>query len=83
MSLRDAAAALGVSKSELHRWQKLAAIPEADFDALLVENRGHKSMRTARGLLDQYKSTNKLSPRRDRDICPCCGRPLVRRRAQR
>jgi hypothetical protein len=35
MSLRDAAAALGMSKSELHRWTQLATLPAAEFERRL------------------------------------------------
>lgn len=37
MSLRDTAAALGISKSELHRWKQLADIPEDDFENRMTE----------------------------------------------
>ena len=42
MSLRDAAAALGVSKSELHRWTQLAALPAAEFERRLSDQNARK-----------------------------------------
>ena len=40
MSVRDMAAALGVSKAEVCRWKKLADISEDDFDGRLAKLRG-------------------------------------------
>lgn len=37
MSIRDTAAALGVSKSELQRWKDLGAMPAEEFDRRLKE----------------------------------------------
>ena len=51
MSLRDMAAALGISKSELHRWGQLAALPEEVFEARLAEAHEGKRVCSATGLL--------------------------------
>jgi len=40
MSQRDIAAALGTSTAELHRWKKLADIPEAEFHKRLAQCKG-------------------------------------------
>lgn len=43
MSERDTAAALGVSKAEINRWKRLAAVPVEVFESRLTEalSRGH------------------------------------------
>ncbi len=48
MSQRDIAAALGTSTAELHRWKKLADIPEAEFHKRLAQCEG---MPTTTGIL--------------------------------
>ena len=41
MSLRDQAAAIGVSKSELQRWRRLAELPEEEFERRLKQQLPH------------------------------------------
>lgn len=49
MSVRDQAAALGVAKTELGRWQALAALPESEFERRLAVHRdGHQLPSAAR-----------------------------------
>ena len=60
MSIRDIGAALGVSTAEIHRWQGLAALPDAEFESRL--QRARLSSITATAIL----STGKPVPARGR-----------------
>jgi hypothetical protein len=51
MSVRDQAAALGVSKTELGRWKALAAIPEAEFERRLAVHRAESSLPSSASML--------------------------------
>mgnify|MGYP000845510369 CR=1 FL=1 len=77
-SIRDFAAQLGMSKTDIHRWMDLAKIPPYDFERLLSESRDKMSKTgrifSARTILAAWKP----SPRGDRlnqliVTCPHCG----------
>lgn len=78
-SIRDAAAALGVSKTELSRWTRLAQVPEADFEAILASamappgRRG--AMLTAQRIIDLSQGWDRSQVRRAK-VCPHCGKAL-------
>lgn len=79
MSIRDWAAALDMSKTELHRAMKLATIPKEEFELLLKVRPNGQPIRSTRALLAEYFGNP--SPRGDRFAapqigrCPTCGRP--------
>ncbi len=80
-SIRDAAAVLGISKTELAAWCKLAAIPEADFERHLAASLATDPKRTsARRIMSMHAG----NPSRARDnkrrtfiCCPHCGEVLT------
>ncbi len=47
MSMRDKAAALGVSTAELHRWISLSELPEGEFERRLAEARSTGAVKTS------------------------------------
>jgi hypothetical protein len=79
MSIRDWAAALGMTKSEVHRCMKMATIPKDEFERILRECRETGVILSTRGFLAEYFWNP--SPRGDRFPapklwrCPTCGRP--------
>jgi hypothetical protein len=79
MSIRDYAAALGMSKTELHRAMKLATIPKEEFERLLTVRPNGRAIPSERAILAEYFGNP--SPRGDKFTapkvarCPTCGRP--------
>lgn len=77
-SIRDFAAHLGMSKTEVHRCMDLASIPRDDFERLLseilAESAATRRITSARQILTKWKP----SPSGDRlgaqiATCPHCG----------
>jgi hypothetical protein len=75
-SLRDAAAVLGVSKTEIGYWSALAAMPETDFERRLTDALASNPARVSARLL-VTGANNEPSRKRDRVRtfceCPHCG----------
>lgn len=58
---------LGISKQNSSDWQKLAKIPEADFERMLDEGKGDHRMLSTRAMLKRASSPSTTRP------CPHCG----------
>ena len=55
MSIRDTAAALGISKAELCRWQRLAEVPQADFEAQVAAHHNEGVRLTASSIVARHE----------------------------
>jgi len=80
MSLRDIAAALGVSTSWLSLCKRLAAVPRETFEEIVEGSHGHdpKTPRlTAERVINLSRGWD-TSVRRPKRCCPHCGKPLGR-----
>lgn len=60
MSLRDMAAALGVNKTELHRWCKLAELSEDVFESRLAECLHGKRHASAKAILEPVPARGRV-----------------------
>jgi len=78
-SLRQTARDLGVSHTELWRWQLMADIPDDEFEALLSKYRDASRMPTTRGIADYARRRRGDWIPEDIEHCPHCGEPIRRR----
>ncbi len=79
MSMRDKAAALGITTAEISRWTRLAQVPTAEFESILQAHqtapRGAPRL-TAQRIIDLSQGCDTSQVRRAK-CCPHCGKPLA------